>query len=529
VSVREGQGEPTRTVILVQSQEAHDAWVALAETLPWARDRHVAFGVLLSEVQAGVADQRERSPRCPLGFIALTEPDVLAALAGGADDAMVLATRDPASLAAFVDRVELRARIRADTQRLKETFVHAERLTALGMLVAGVGHEINNPLSALLMSLDVARRRMFPWLLAASEIARAVESGQPIPPAAIVGLGDSAWSDAERQKGAALFEDMTGAAETIATIVRDLRTLARSDRLDESPELVEVPELVEHAVRLSGREVERRGILDRDYAVALPPLLVPRGRVTQVVMNILINALDAIAEIERANHRVRISARADDEFVVIAVEDTGPGIPPEALRRIFDPFYTTKRQSLGTGLGLSISRDILRRLGGELTVESVHGEGATFLCFLPLPAPDALSRAQRPAPLAIVQQAPLATRTILVVDDDEGVVRSYRRLLGAQHRLMTARDGREAIEVLQSGPAPDVLVVELDLQGTDGRQLVAWLASHRPDLVARTILATSSGVHASYDDFLNAYAGVVVHKPVRGRELLAAIEAVTTG
>ena len=84
-------------------------------------------------------------------------------------------------------------------------------------------------------------------------------------------------------------------------------------------------------------------------------------------------------------HRVRIGIRADEEFVAIAVSDTGPGIPTESLERIFDPFFTTKAQELGTGLGLSISRSILRKLKGDITVESVHGEGATFVCFLPSP------------------------------------------------------------------------------------------------------------------------------------------------
>jgi CheY-like chemotaxis protein len=408
---------------------------------------------------------------------------------------------------------------------MQENFAHTERLTALGTLVAGVGHEINNPLSAVILSVEVARRYMLPSLEAAREIARAAEAGAPIPLTSIAALRKHEWPDRDGRGAAAIFDEMGAAADAIASIVRDLRTFARSDR-DEPPGRVEVPELIEHAIRLSGREASRRGVLERDYAPNLPALVVPRGRVTQVIMNVFINAFHAIAEVDRPSHRVRISARADAEFVAIAVSDTGPGIPPESLERIFDPFFTTKSQALGTGLGLSISREILRRLGGELSVESVFGEGATFLCFLPIPSPEALRDSWKETEVFESNERTLATTSVLVVDDDERVLRSYARLLGSEHRLMIAYDGREAIDMLQSGSTPDVLVIELDLPGEDGRDLLAWLEANRPDLARRAILATSGGSGSNYDEFLRTYPGIVVYKPVRGAELLAAIVAV---
>jgi signal transduction histidine kinase len=475
-------------------------------------------------VQASIAQHREREVDTPIGFVAESEPAVLAALAGGADEAAVVPTFDAALLAAFVDRLELRARLRAEKQRLQETLAHSERLTALGTLVAGVGHEINNPLSAVILSVEAARRHMIPSLEAAQDIKRAVESGAPIPPGAIAALQNNTWLDGDGFGPAVIFDEMGAAADAIASIVRDLRTFARSDH-DEPPERVEVPELIDHAIRLSGREASRRGVLERDYAPDLPPLVMPRGRVTQVIMNVFINAAHAIAEIERPAHRIRISARADEDFVAIAVSDTGPGIPPESLERIFDPFFTTKRQALGTGLGLSISREILRRLGGELSVESVYGEGATFMCFLPIPSPEVLAQTWGPVSAKTRAERKAAATSVLVVDDDERVLRSYARLLGGQHRLMVAYDGREAMEMLQSGSSADILVMEIDATGSDGPAFLEWLQAERPELARRTILATSGAGRPAYDDFLGAYAGVVVHKPVRGAELLAAIDA----
>jgi signal transduction histidine kinase/FixJ family two-component response regulator len=497
----------------------------IAETLPWVARRALEFGVVTGNLQAMVADRREREPEIPIGYIAADEESVLEALVGGADEAAVVPPYDGAQLAVFVERLDLRARLRAESRRLQEAFAHSERLTALGTLVAGVGHEINNPLSAVILSIEVARRRMLPALDAARTLALAVETGQPLPQKAVATLTKLAGNDHVGRGAAGVFDEMDSAAEAIASIVRDLRTFARSDQ-DAPPERIGVEELIEHAIRLSGREASRRGVLERDYAPNLPPLVVPRARVTQVIMNVFINAFQAISEVERPKHRVRITTRADADFVAITVSDTGPGIPAESLERIFDPFFTTKRQGFGTGLGLSISRAILRRLGGDLSVESVHGEGATFGCFLPIPSQEVLAKTTKRVVQTQGHADSTPTRSILVVDDDERVLRSYARLLGDRHRIMVAYDGREAIDMIRSGSSPDVLVVELDLPGEEGRELLSWLEAERPDLARRAILATSGGSNASNAEFLRAYAGPVVHKPVHGRDLLAAIDSV---
>jgi CheY-like chemotaxis protein len=383
-----------------------------------------------------------------------------------------------------------------------------------------VGHEINNPLSAVILSIDVARRRILPAIAAARAIAAAAQAGAPAPPDALATIAKHAAADQDGR----IFDDMATAADAIASIVRDLRTFARADQ-DESPEHVAVDDLIERAIRLSGREATRRGVLERDYAADLPPLVLPRGRVTQVIMNVFINAFHAIAEVDRPKHRVKITARADEDFVAITVSDTGPGIPPEALERIFDPFFTTKRQGLGTGLGLSISRAILRRLGGELSVESVYGEGAAFVCFLPIPTPDLLARGARAAVVSNTSDESSTARSILVVDDDERILRSYARLLGARHRVMVAYDGREAIDLIRSGSSPDVLVIELDLPSDENHELLAWLQAERPDLVRRAILVTSGSGAGKSEGAFGGHPGPILLKPMHGEALLAAIDA----
>jgi signal transduction histidine kinase/CheY-like chemotaxis protein len=516
-----------RTLVLARRAGTLEALARLAERLPWARGRGLSFEMIAGDVQQAIAERRERDRSAPMGFVAEDEPAALAALSGGADEAIVLDPADARGFASFVDRIELRARRRGETERLHASFAHAEKLTALGTLVAGVGHEINNPLSAVMLSIDAARSQMIPALEAALEVVAAFESGATPNAALLARLGTCLRAERGGRTGGELLDDMSSAANAIASIVRDLRVFARTDE-DELPELVDVCDLIDHILRLLGRDVFKHGLIERDYAPELPRLVVPRNRVTQVIMNVLINATHAIAEVQRPVHRVRVNVRADEDFVAIAVTDTGPGIPLESLERIFDPFFTTKREDLGTGLGLSISRSILRKLGGELSVESVYGEGATFICFLPLPSREMIREAFRNRATGSFNVPRPVGATVMVVDDDPRMLRSYARLLNAEHRIMVAHDGRDAIDMLESGSVANLAVVELDLPGNDGPELLSWLAENRPELARHTLIVTSADSEPNYADFLRGHHGPVLRKPVRGESLLAAVAAMLT-
>ena len=511
-----------RTLILVESAEISGELSRLAASLPWSKSRAVTILPRIGDVEQAVAEARERDQSACLGYLAPDEPSVLLALAAGADEASVMQARDAQSLAAFVDRVELRARLRVEAQGLHVQFAHAEKLAALGTLIAGVSHEINNPLSAVILSLDVLRRQLLPALDAAAELARTVESGG-LPDAELLRkVRLPLRPDVAGYTSASIVDDMREAATAIASIVRDLRLFARTDD-DEAPELVNVCELIDNVLRLLGRDVVKHGLIERDYAPELPLLVIPPNRVTQVLMNVLINAAHAIGEIARPVHRIRVNVRADEDFVAIAISDTGPGITAESIERIFDPFFTTKRQDLGTGLGLSISRSILRKVGGDMTVESLFGEGATFVCFLPLPTAEVVreARLRRKATWLPVVASPAAT--VLVVDDDMRLLRSYARLLNAEHRVVVAHDGRDAIEILASGTNPDLAVIELDLPGNDGTELLSWIAANRPALERRVLLVTSANVESRYAEFLLGYKGPILSKPLSGEVLLAAV------
>jgi signal transduction histidine kinase/CheY-like chemotaxis protein len=511
-----------RTLILVDSAEARDELSRLARTLPAANSRDARIEVVSGELEQAISTCREREGDAPLGFLAPDEPSVLAALSAGADESIVLEKPDTASLTAFIDRLELRARLRVEAQRWHVQSAHAEKLAALGTLVAGVGHEINNPLSAVILCLDALRGHLLPALAGASELVEYVEAGRPAPPELLAKVRRGVRTGNGRQDSASIVDDMSEAANAIASIVRDLRVFARTDD-DEPPELVNVCELVDHVLRLLGRDLFKHGVLERDYASDLPLLVIPPNRVTQVVMNLLINATHAISEVTRSMHHVRVSVRADDDFLAIAVSDTGPGIPPASLERIFDPFFTTKRQDVGTGLGLSISRSILRKLGGDISVESVHGEGATFICLLPLPTQELMRGAPGRYRTGTFSVLSSRSSTVMVVDDDPRMLRSYARLLNAEHRIVIAHDGRDAIEALESGSRPDVAVIEIDLPGNDGLELLEWIDEKRPQLARRVLIVTSADGDPRYADFLESHQSVVLKKPVSGEALLHAV------
>jgi len=402
--------------------------------------------------------------------------------------------------------------------------VHNEKLTALGTLVAGVAHEINNPLTALQLSVSACHALVTPLSNIAREVSMLAGRGGGASPAQLQALHDAARTGAPARETQELLEEMVIASRAIADVVRDLRVFARAEGNSEEPQVLDLADFVDQALRLVGREIESHGRVERDYAPELPQLVAPPGRLTQVLVNILVNAAQAIREVERPSHRVRITLRADEDDVAISVTDTGPGVSPAAVERIFDPFFTTKRAGAGTGLGLSISRSIMREMGGDLIVESVHGEGATFVILVPVPDAETLRKAyfrtRGPiAPLKALQRA-----HVMVVDDDERVLRAYARVLGRSCNVLMASDGREAIELLSSGSTADALVTELSLPDVNGQELFEWVTREHPRLAGRTIFVTAESTTVRFEPFLRTLDNPILMKPVTANHLLSTID-----
>jgi two-component system NtrC family sensor kinase len=453
------------------------------------------------EVVAGAPGEilprlRQQVGGAPLGFVAVDEVAALEALAYGADEVMVWPPGDERAIHGFFDRTQLRASLRRGQERSRAAMVHAEKLSALGTLVAGVAHEINNPLMALQLSIEAC--------------LSGAQSGVP------------------RADSQELLEEMLAASTAIASVVRDLRVFARADAADDDAELLDANDVVEQALRLVGREISMVAHVERDYLAGLPRVVVPLGRLMQVLVNVLINAAHAINDVKRASHHVRVTTRADAEYVAVSISDTGPGIAAAALSDIFDPFFTTKRSGLGTGLGLSIARSIMRDLGGDLIVESVHGSGATFILLLPLPDHKAMQKATLKQRDATARPTLNKRYTLLVVDEDERILKAYVRMLSGSCNVITAQDGQEAIDLLSSGSRPDAVITELSLPELDGRQLFEWLRKERPRLAARTVFITAEITREQHREFLQENARAALIKPVSANELWDALAALVS-
>jgi signal transduction histidine kinase len=236
---------------------------------------------------------------------------------------------------------------------------------ALGVLAAGIAHEINNPSAYVISNLDYLRLR---W----DDMERYFATQPPLPP--------------QLEKALAPFRELIAdcidGCSRIQDIVRGMRYLSHQGQ-DETQALLDVHANLDSILHIALGELKQTARLEKDYARELPLVLGSEGRLGQVFLNLIINAVHAMRPGPPSANMLRLRTRLEDRHVRIDISDTGHGIPPEVLPRIFDPFFTTKPAGVGTGLGLSISHSIVQKMGGEMQVESQVGRGTTFSLRLP--------------------------------------------------------------------------------------------------------------------------------------------------
>ncbi|WP_248355781.1 ATP-binding protein [Anaeromyxobacter oryzae] len=252
----------------------------------------------------------------------------------------------------------------AQRRELEARMQEAERMASLGTLAAGVAHEVNNPLTYVLSNVGFAVEQL-----------RATEAGWSARP-----------EGASLREAAAALQEALSGAESVRHIVRDLKTFSRADGERVAP--VDLNRVVEACLKMSASVTAGRARVVRRLG-DVPLVLANEARLGQVVLNLVVNAAQAIPGGPAAAHEIAVStARADGGRVVLEVRDTGTGIAPDVLPRIFDPFFTTKGVREGTGLGLSICHGIVKAFGGEIRVETAVGRGSAFRVLLPAVAGD---------------------------------------------------------------------------------------------------------------------------------------------
>jgi len=390
------------------------------------------------------------------------------------------------------------ARDITERKRMQAQLAQADRMVVMGTLAAGVGHEINNPLTYVLSNLALAGDDV-------EQLRRELEQQTPA-------LADSqGWSSRLKDLREMVTEAHAG-ADRVRLIVRDLKIFSRQS--EERRAAVDVREVLDFSIKMSFNEVRSRARLLKEYE-AVPNVYADGARLGQVFLNLLVNAAQAIPEGNVPGNEISVRVRRDvPGRVAVEVSDTGTGIAPDVLPRIFDPFFTTKPVGAGTGLGLSICHGIIQSLGGDITVRSELGRGTTFTVLLP--AASTLSDSEE------ARAASVESRRghILVVDDEPAVGRALARTLGLHHTVTVVESGQEALERLLSGGPFDAVFCDLIMPDLSGMELYERLRELKPGLAARFVFMTGGAFTPRAREFLKAVPNGWLEKPFDAQQLL---------
>jgi len=377
----------------------------------------------------------------------------------------------------------LEEQIRERTQQL----IQSEKLAAMGSLLAGVAHELNNPLSVVM--------------------------GQ----AALLELTAGTGPMAER------VGKIIKAAERCARIVKNFLALARQQPMER--QAVSLNQVVQEAIELLAYPLRVDTVeIALELAPDLPEIWADPHQLHQLVVNLVSNAHQAMRTIS-APRRIILTTRLVPAArrVLFAVADTGPGISSEVQGRIFEPFFTTKPVGQGTGLGLSLCQGIVERHGGSIRVASQPGHGAVFSIELPVDLREtATSEAARPASLQ-----PIREKTILIVDDDRDVAETLGDLLQVDgHHVELVANGTLALEKLQS-QTYDLILSDVRMPDTDGPRLYTQLERQHPELLRRVAFLTGDTLSAETSEFLERTRVPTMAKPFTLEQVRQVLQQVT--
>ncbi len=368
--------------------------------------------------------------------------------------------------------------------RQREALYQREKLAALGSLLAGVAHELNNPLSVV--------------------VARAVLLEE---------RGDSATQAAALK--------IRTAAERCARIVRTFLAMARQQRTERGP--VAMNEVVSAALDIAGYAIRTSSIdVALDLAEDLPLILADADQLHQVLLNLIINAQQSLQD-QQVPRRIRVTSRfvPAARVVRVLVADNGPGVPAHLRARVFEPYFTTKPTGVGTGVGLAVSLGIVEAHNGTLTLVSPDEGGAVFTIRLPVGNVGAVGTDSFPA-----RKTNPGERSILVVDDEAEIREALAEILtGSRHRVVTAASGREALERMAEEDY-DVILTDVRMPDLDGRALYREIKQRWPKLLKRIVFVTGDTLAATLREFVGESGCPVIEKPFLPAEVRRVIAEV---
>jgi signal transduction histidine kinase/ActR/RegA family two-component response regulator len=399
-----------------------------------------------------------------------------------------------------IQEMELRKRAEEERSRLEAELQHAEKLRSLGVLAGGIAHDFNNLLVSVLGNAELAAKELAP-----------------------------------NSKAQAFLAEISTAARCAADLTQQM--LAYSGKGKFVVEPVDLPEIVEEMSRLLRASIPRNITLARDFPEELPGIEADATQIRQILMNLVINAAEAIGEEEgvitlsAGVEQVEGSQPAADywhggpataPYVYLRVADSGRGMDEQTKARIFEPFFSTK--FAGRGLGLAAVLGIVRGHRGGIRVETRLKSGTKFTVLFPR---SAKTPAQRSVAAAAAEHPIRGEGTVLVVDDERAIRSLIRRVLERRgFSIVTANDGAEALQIFRKQSDSIVLVVlDLTMPRMGGRETLERLRAIRPDV--STIL--TSGYNQDVIESMIVEPTAFLHKPFTPRELLAAVSSALPG
>jgi two-component system cell cycle sensor histidine kinase/response regulator CckA len=354
----------------------------------------------------------------------------------------------------------------SEESKLKKQVLQATKMQAVGQLAGGVAHDFNNILTAIIGHCDLMMMRHAP--------------------------GDSDYDD---------IQQIRQNSNRAASLTRQLLAFSRQQTL--RPQLLQLPDVISEVSNLLKRLLGETVMLTVKHGRNLGPVRADPGQLEQVIVNLAVNARDAMQAKDPQGGGVltiqTYAVSAEDvrrlgseimpptEYTALSVSDTGSGIPPAILSKIFEPFFTTKEVGKGTGLGLSTVYGIVKQSEGFIFADSVVGEGTTFVIYLPVHRAAAMAEVAAPPPKE--KPAELwGTGTILIVEDEDMVRTVAERALTRQgYSVLTAANGEEALELLaglakEGAPTVDLLISDVVMPTMDGPTMVRHARERYPDL-----------------------------------------------